>query len=774
MEDIMIGFTTASQIGKPRPHTATLRPYLIVVFATALVAAVLVSLREMGHPVPDVSPLLLPVLLGAFLSGFAGGLFAVALGLAVDGLLFRDLAFSQPFLAGFGLHSPAVSFLVGGVVLCFIGHWFRQSGQKAQDAMEKQQALEQEIGRRRKLEEALLRSQHTVKAQMAEIEGVYATVPIGLAMVDRELRFTRVNRRWSEISGLAPEAHIGRSLQTVVPDLGETLALSVKKVLLSGEPILEQEVRSMPPTDPAAERVWLASFVLLEETDERSIGVNIIIRDITEQKRFETALRESEEKYRLLTEWSPHCICMIDAAGTPIYANRHWFEFTGLSLEDARGQGWLSIVHPDDRERVTEQYLTALQDGARLETELRLRSKRNGEYRWHIMGALPLRGRLGALSNWLVVAMDVHQVKTTEQALRETEARLLLALEAGRMAVWEKSGIDGQLAWLDPKMLCSVMDFEGPMRSWIETIYSGLEPSGLIQPVETYSTEFRATGGDGQGRWLEAHARRLVDGNGDRLLGVLADVTERRRAEEALREADRKKDEFLGVLAHELRNPLAPILTSAQLLRRRGLERPDLLDSATGSIERQVKHLSRLIGDLADISRTARGKIELKPEILELNSAALQAAEGCRPLMDKHGQELLMNLPATPLYVKGDPARLAQVLENLLINASKFTPAEGRIHLAVTADGRHALISVRDEGIGIDPNALDKIFEPFVQLERPLHSGHTGLGIGLALAKRLVEMQGGQISARSAGKGQGSEFVIRLPLPEAGVPASRS
>lgn len=765
----MIGFTSTTHLGhSPQPSQA-LRPYTAVLIATALAAAALFWLRDAGYPAPDVPALLAPVLLGACLGGFPAGLFAMGLGVVVDGVLFRDFSLGLASLAELGPRSPLMAYGAAGLLLSLVGHWLRRASRRNREVLEKQQGLEQEVHRRRRLEEALVRSQRTVKAQLAEIEGIYATAPVGLALVDRELRFVRVNRQWSEISGPAPEAHVGRFIQDAMPRLGESLAVFADKVCLTGESVLEREIRCGSASDAAGERVWLASFVPLASEAGGEGGVTIALRDITEQKRFEGALRESEEKYRQLTEWSPHCIWMTDPAGSLVYANRHWHEFTGLSLENAKGRGWLSMVHPDDRDRVGEEYLSALRDGAHLETELRLCSKRTGEYRWHLMGALPLRGRLGMLSSWLVVAMDVHQIKSAEQALRATEARLLLALEAGQMAVWEKGEASEAITWLDPKNLRLSMNFESEMARWIETLYPASEAADSSgSPLESQHAEFRALGGDGRPRWVEARAQRLADANGEhRLVGILADVTERKRVGEALQEADRRKDEFLAVLAHELRNPLAPILTSAQLLRRRGLERPELIESASASIERQVKHLSRLIGDLSDISRIARGMIELKPEVLNLDAVVSQAVEVCRPVMDRQRQELFLDLPEEPVYSVADPARLAQVVGNLLINAAKFTPAGGNIHLTVSrAEGnpRRAVISVRDEGIGIDPAKLDTIFDSFVQLERPLHPGHSGLGIGLALARRLMRMQGGDVSAHSAGPGKGSEFTIRLPL----------
>jgi PAS domain S-box-containing protein len=342
----MIGFTSATRLShSPQPSQA-LRPYTAVLIATALAAAALFWLQDAGHPAPDVPALLVPVLLGACLGGFPAGLFAMGLGVVVDGVLFRDFSLGLASLAELGPRSPLVAYGAAGLLLSLVGHWLRRAGQRNREVLEKQQSLEQEIARRRRLEEALVRSQRTVQAQLAEIEGIYATAPVGLALVDRELRFVRVNRQWSEISGPAPEAHVGRFIQDAMPRLGESLAVFADKVCLTGESVLEREIRCGSASDAAGERVWLASFVPLASEAGGEGGVTIAIRDITEQKRFEGALRESEEKYRQLTEWSPHCIWMTDPAGSLVYANRHWHEFTGLSLESAKGRGWLSMVHP--------------------------------------------------------------------------------------------------------------------------------------------------------------------------------------------------------------------------------------------------------------------------------------------------------------------------------------------------------------------------------------------------------------------------------------------
>jgi len=372
-----------------------------------------------------------------------------------------------------------------------------------------------------------------------------------------------------------------------------------------------------------------------------------------------------------------------------------------------------------------------------------------------------------------------EQIKYGEKAWRDSQARLQLALEAARMAVWERDSATGGITWLDPTNIHTAIDFEDRFLAWAQDIAErNLHPFSKAenQSPQSYSQEFRIVLPDGRSIWLEAQGQRVSDDqeSSQRLVGVLSDITDRKRAEEslrqikeaeeALRQAGQKNEEFIALLAHELRNPLAPILTSAQLLRRRGSERPDLLESAASSIERQVKHLTRLINDLLDVSRVARGKLRLNFEITDMASAIAQAVKACQPVIDKNRQELVLKGADQPLDVWGDPARLSQIVANLLLNASKFTPANGRIELAMNQVGKEISIRIRDNGIGIEPGKLEHIFEPFVQLARPLHSGHSGLGIGLALVKSLVEMHGGKISVASPGKDQGSEFSIRLPL----------
>ena len=248
---------------------------------------------------------------------------------------------------------------------------------------------------------------------------------------------------------------------------------------------------------------------------------------------------------------------------------------------------------------------------------------------------------------------------------------------------------------------------------------------------------------------------------------VQEDITDRKRAEEALREADRRKDEFLAMLAHELRNPLAPIRNAVAVLRAKGHEEPHQ-KWAREVIDRQVGHMVRLVDDLLDVSRITRGKIDLRRTRVDLAAVVRVAVETSRPTVEAGGHAFAADLPAEPIWLHVDPTRLAQVVANLLNNAAKYTPKGGRIGLAAAVEAGQAVVRVRDTGIGIPPDMLGRVFEIFTQVDASRDRSQGGLGIGLTLVKRLVEMHGGSVEVHSEGAGRGSEFVLRLPLHEPG------
>jgi signal transduction histidine kinase len=270
----------------------------------------------------------------------------------------------------------------------------------------------------------------------------------------------------------------------------------------------------------------------------------------------------------------------------------------------------------------------------------------------------------------------------------------------------------------------------------------------------------------------------LEDRVRDRTAALEAEIAARTRLEEELRrrvaqlaDEDRRKNEFLAALGHELRNPLGPILNAVEVLRR-GPAGPDA-EAARELIARQAGHLARLVDDLLDVARITHGKIELRRQPVDLAAVAGRAAEAVGPLMVERGHEFRVELPGCPLPLEADPTRLEQVLSNLLTNAAKYTPPGGRVALAVGRDGGEAVVRVRDTGVGIAPDVLPRVFEMFVQASDSSSHSPGGLGLGLAVVRRLAELHGGTAAAHSAGPGAGSEFVVRLPIANS-EPGARS
>lgn len=263
---------------------------------------------------------------------------------------------------------------------------------------------------------------------------------------------------------------------------------------------------------------------------------------------------------------------------------------------------------------------------------------------------------------------------------------------------------------------------------------------------------------------------QLIDARDVGRVWSYRDITELKRAEQTLREqseqlkeSDRRKDEFLALLAHELRNPLAPIASSVLVLKA-SMPPSRELQWATDVIDRQVRLMTRLIDDLLDVSRITTGKFQLRSERIELAEIVRRAVEDCRPLIESAGHALTVTLPSEPIHLEADGPRLSQVLNNLLHNAAKYTNTGGRISLAIGSSGERVLIRVTDTGVGIPADVLPRIFDMFMQVESSLARSRGGLGAGLTLVRRIVELHGGTVEARSPGPDQGSEFIVSLPI----------
>ena len=399
--------------------------------------------------------------------------------------------------------------------------------------------------------------------------------------------------------------------------------------------------------------------VFTEQAERLISGIGAQAAIALDNSQLYQAARESEERFRMLADNMAQLAWTCAELGNVTWYNKQWFDYTGLTLEASTGRGWEKVQHPDHSQRVLERVQISAETGEPWEDVFPMRGK-DGEYRWFLSRAYPIRNDQGEIIRWF---------------------------------------------------------------------------------------------------------------------GTSTDITEQRAAEEALREADRRKDEFLATLAHELRNPLAPIRSGLEVMELAKND-PEMTEEIRSTMLRQTEQLVRLIDDLLDVSRITRGKLELQRREVELNEVVKSAVEATQPFIEERGHQLTVTVPGGTLMIEADPHRLAQVLSNLLHNAAKYSPDPGPISLTAQKDGQDILLTVKDRGMGIPADKLREVFEMFAQIGRSSQHGYTGLGIGLTLAKSLIEMHGGTIDVQSNGLGQGTEFIVRLPgcvkQPEAECPSKNS
>ncbi|MFY9834792.1 MAG: ATP-binding protein, partial [Methylocystis sp.] len=352
-----------------------------------------------------------------------------------------------------------------------------------------------------------------------------------------------------------------------------------------------------------------------------------------------------------------------------------------------------------------------------------------------------------------------------EAALRSSEARFRALVEQATDGIFVA---DARGAYIDANSAgCAMLGYtrEELLSLHIADVIDPAEVERIGPEVARFEggemvvSEWLFRRKDGSNFTGEVRGRQFADG---RLQAIVIDITERKARELDLREADQRKDEFLAMLAHELRNPLAPIRYAARVLGKLDVDEPRV-QWARDVIERQVAHLARLVDELLDISRIARGKINLKTARVELSELVRQACEAAQPLMSAKGHRFEIMLPEKRVTIEGDLVRLVQVLQNLLDNAAKYTPERGRVELVAGLSGREVEIEVRDNGAGIPASLLPEVFELFRQGEHGPDRSRGGLGIGLTLVRQLVELHGGRVEAHSAGLGQGASFTVRLP-----------
>ncbi|WP_051331418.1 PAS domain S-box protein [Methylocaldum szegediense] len=456
---------------------------------------------------------------------------------------------------------------------------------------------------------------------------------------------------------------------------------------------------------------------------------------------------------------------------------------TGWTQDEARGQplkNVFRIINETTRKPVENPVEKVLRTGAVIGlANHTLLIAKDGREIPISDSAAPIRGVDGQLLGVILIFRDVSQERHAQAALAESEAFYRAIGESIPYGAWicEPNGDIRYLSDSFLKMTGMTLD-EQIHANWTARVHpADLQPildhwRYCVKTGSFWDFEYRIRSADGSYRCILSRGVpiRNAEGKVTAWAGMNLDITEMKKLQdelirktEELTAADRQKDEFLAMLAHELRNPLAPIMSAIQILHRTEGAGPQYA-WATDVIERQTKHITRLVDDLLDISRISRGKITLNKQPLELATIVNHAMETSRPLIQAQGHSLSLSLPSEPVWINGDPIRLAQVISNLLNNAAKYSEPNRQIWLTATAENGQAIIRVRDAGLGISPEVLPHIFNLFAQADRSLDRAKGGLGIGLSLVKQLVQLHGGSVDAKSEGLGKGSEFIVRLPL----------
>ncbi len=612
-------------------------------------------------------------------------------------------------------------------------------------------------------------------------------------------------------ASLGPEKHpsiLGARARDAWPEIWTIIGPQIEMVL-RGDGATWHENQLVPILRHGAiqDAYWTYSFGPIDDEDAPGGvgGVLVVCSETTSQVIAERRIATERERFAQLFEQAPTFMAFLQGSEHLIeLANPGYMRLVGQrpvightvaeALPDAVEQGYLKLL---DQVYGSGEAITAT--GARY--VVRTQDGNADVERFVDFVYQPIKDSVGAVTGIFVEGVDVTDRTLASQALSAVQAGLLrseeqlrLATDAAEVGLWDVDLLTATLFW--PARVKAMFGISPDVPVSMADFYAGLHPddrahttaafAAAMDPAQRalYDVEYRTIGKeDGVMRWVAAKGRALFDTYGRclRVLGTAIDITARKAAETSLRDsearlrvamsaledADRNKDAFLATLGHEFRNPLATLRNSLTVLEKaRG--NTEMTDRARQIMTRQVDQLARLTEDLLDVSRISLGKINLHREVLSLDSILAQAAESCAPAIERGGQHLELTFAGPSGTIHGDPARLLQLFGNLISNASKFTPEGGRIDVAARLEDSSVIVSVKDSGIGLAADKLTCIFDAFTQLENPIGRSNSGLGIGLALSKQLVELHGGSIEAQSAGLGLGSEFLVRLPLLRAG------
>jgi PAS domain S-box-containing protein len=605
-------------------------------------------------------------------------------------------------------------------------------------------------------------------------------LPVLMAYVDPATRYVWVNDGYSRWFGRPREEIIGRHVSDVLGDKAwagvrphMTRALSGEEVIFENSVFQASGVREVR-----------ASYVPDRDSSGNVRGLAVLVVDITETRKAETALRRSErmlEQSQVAAQvgsWeATFDEELLEVPGSALWSPEMYRIFGLKPSAPASQAAFYRHVHPDDRAELQAGFALAIRRGEPLDTEYRV-VRPDGSVRvihgWRHFERLDD----GRMTRAVGTCQDITDLREIDREVRRAREQLQVVVDSTPSFI-ARCDRDNKLVWAnksfaarlgkEPEALVGVrfIDLVG------EPAFRVFEPfAARVLAGESVEAELEVPDLAGP-RVVHMVAAPTRDAGGipDGCVSVLTDVTdwrrlerERERALNELHEVDRRKDEFMAMLSHELRNPLMPILTSARLLERSvdGEARHDL-----DVIVRQVKHLVRLVDDLLDVSRVARGHVTLSVAPLEAATVVARAAEATAGLFAERGHRLEISVPSEGLTVEGDEVRLTQVFDNLLSNAARYTPPGGVVSVTGVREEGSVVLRVRDTGVGIEPGLLPDIFDALVQGQRGPDRAEGGLGIGLSLVRSLTELHGGTVTAHSDGPGLGSEFAVRLPAAAA-------
>jgi len=512
------------------------------------------------------------------------------------------------------------------------------------------------------------------------------------------------------------------------------------------------------PTCKGNLRWWNVALVAIPGHPDQTDRFLAISRDETARRATEEMLRESEERFRNMADYAPVMVWIAGVNGRCSYLSKSWYEFTGQVPGDDLVEDWRVAVHPEDLPEIERSLLEAHRRRSGGPVEYRA-LRHDGEYRWLLDTAVQRLGGDGKFAGYIGSMIDITDRKIAESAVRQSEELFRTLANSIPQLAW-MARPDGRIFWFNQRWY----DYTGHRRGtadaedW-QSFHGEAESPGVMEAFEKsireggpFQETFTLRRYDGEYRWHLCQMLPIRDDEDQLRLwfGTHTDITEER-------EAHRKKDQFLATLAHELRNPIAPILTGLEVIRSNpGAD----VGKVAAMMERQTKQMVHLIDDLLDMSRINTGKIALRISRVNLSDVLDSAVEAAQPFLVQYAHHFEIHPSDREIVIEVDPHRMAQVVSNLLSNAAKYTPPGGHIRLSYGVDGSRPWVSVEDDGNGIELSQQQTIFDLFEQTDGDRQDG---LGIGLTLVRSLVELHGGTVEVQSEGPGKGSRFTVWLP-----------